>query len=283
MLNFVVFPNFTIKDAVDILLVATLLYYLLLLIKGTRAVQILQGVGILLILLWLSYYFELKTLIWILEKGLVATAVALPIVFQPELRRALEYIGRRGGIFRASPYKFDKEFLDKFIDEITWAVFILSQAKMGSLMVFERETGLQDFIETGVRIDAELSAKVLLSIFVPQSPLHDGAVIIRGGKITAASCYLPLSEEVTVIKEKMGARHRAAMGVTEETDAIAVVVSEETGSVTIVKRGRMTRHLNAENFKKLLRSYLLPLTEKHGRMFKGVNWKNGFTIFKKKH
>lgn len=263
MLDFSFLSNFSfLKDGLDIILVAILFYYLLVLIKGTRAVQILQGVGILLILLLVSYYLKLKTVYWILEKGLLATAVALPIVFQPELRRALEYIGRRGGIFRVSYYKLDKEYLNKLVDEITWAVFILSQAKMGSLMVIERETGLQDFIETGIKINAEISAKILLSIFVPQSPLHDGAVIIRGGKIIAASCYLPLSEEISVSKDKIGARHRAAMGVTEETDAIAIVVSEETGGVSIVKRGKMTRHLNAENFKKLLKSYLVPAVEK---------------------
>ena len=251
-----------LRDGLDILLVAILFYYLLVLIKGTRAVQILQGVGILFVLLLISYYLKLKTVYWILEKGLLATAIVLPIVFQPELRRALEYIGRRGGLFRASFYKLDKEYVNKLIDEITWSVFILSQAKMGALIVVQRETGLQEFIETGIKIDAETSAKLLLSIFVPQSPLHDGAVIIKGGRVTAASCYLPLSEEISISKDKIGARHRAAMGVTEETDAIAVVVSEETGGVSIVKRGKMTRHLNAENFKKLLKSYLMPGSEK---------------------
>lgn len=263
MFNFNFLSNLDfLRDGLDILLVAILFYYLLVLIKGTRAVQILQGVGILLMLLLISYYLKLKTVYWILEKGLLATAIVLAIVFQPELRRALEYIGRRGGIFKASFYKLDKEYVNKLIDEITWAVFILSQAKMGALMVIERETGLQEFIETGIKIDAEISAKILLSIFVPQSPLHDGAVIIKSGRVTAASCYLPLSEEIAISKDKIGARHRAAMGVTEETDAIAIVVSEETGGVSIVKRGKMTRHLNAENFKKLLKAYLMPGSEK---------------------
>lgn len=278
MLDFLIFPNFTVKDALDITLVAVLFYYLFVLIKGTRAVQILQGIGILLLLMLGSYYLKFNTVYWILEKFLLAAAIALPIVFQPELRRALEYIGRRGGLFRMPVYRLDKEIINGIIDEITWAVYILAQAKMGSLIVLERETGLQDFIETGVKLDAEVSAKLLLSIFVPQSPLHDGAVIIRGGKIIAASCYLPLSEEVSIYKEKIGARHRAAVGVTEDTDAVAIVVSEETGGVSITKRGKMTRHLTADNFKKLLKTYLAPLTDK-----RGINWRNGFGIFKKKH
>ncbi|MFH1453882.1 MAG: diadenylate cyclase CdaA [Armatimonadota bacterium] len=287
MLDFNIFSNLPwadiLRNAVDILLVAVLFYYLLLLIRGTRAVQILQGIGILLFLMLASSYFKLDTVYWILEKALLAAAVALPIVFQPELRRALEHIGRRGGVFRTSIYKLDKEVLAKLIDELTWAVYILSQNRMGSLIIIEKATGLQDFIETGIKIDADVSAKLLLSIFVTQSPLHDGAVIIRAGKVAAASCYLPLSEEVSAMKEKMGARHRAALGITEEADAIAIVVSEETGGVSIVRGGKMTRNLNTENFKKMLKSYLSPGLARPAKIFKGFDLKNVFTIFKKKH
>lgn len=239
----------------DILVVAILFYYIFLLIRRTRAIQILQGLGILLILLFLSITLNLKTLNWILKYSLIAIAVALPIVFQPELRRALEHIGRRGGVIHI--HKLNKESLTWFVDEITWAVSILSQTKTGALIAIERGTGLEDFMETGIKINADFSAKLLLSIFISQSPLHDGAAVIRGTKITAASCYLPLSEEIFSGKEKLGTRHRAALGLTEQTDSVVVVISEETGAISIVASGEMVRYSSSVDFKKALIKYLV--------------------------
>lgn len=259
-------------NVLDILLVTILFYYVFLLIRRTRAVQILQGLGILLIILFLSYKFEFKTVSWILKYALFAMAVALPIIFQPELRRALEQIGRRGGVINI--YKLNKEDLNRFVDETTWAVSILSQTKTGALIVFERETGLEDFMETGIRINADFSAKLLLSIFVSQSPLHDGATVVRGTKIIAASCYLPLSEEIFSGKEKLGTRHRAAIGLTEQTDSIVVVVSEETGSISIVASGDINRYSNSVDFKKaLIKCLVVPSHLKVSRTIPNIFYK----------
>lgn len=251
------FSDFHIKDAVDILLLSVLFYYIIILIKGTRAVQIIQGVFVLLLILILAYYLKLKAIYWLMQKFLLALAVALPIVFQPELRRALEYIGRRGSIIQVGSPFYDKKELEKFLEEISWTCSLLSQTHTGALLVFEKATGLEDFIETGVKINAEISSKLLVSIFLPQSPLHDGAVILRGNKVIAASCYLPLSENIKLtLKKYMGSRHRAAIGITEQTDAVVVVVSEETGAVKVAFSGNMTNNLNPEQLKKVLSRFL---------------------------
>jgi len=200
------------RDLIDIACVALLLYYMLLLIRGTRAVQILQGVGVLLLLLLASYYLRLQTIYWVLHYCLYAIVVALPIVFQPELRRALGHIGR-GGIISTALGRLGKEEIARVVDEIAWATSILSQTRTGALLALEMETGLEEFIETGTRLGAEVSSKLLLSIFMPKSPLHDGAAIIRGNRVVAASCYLPLTENVTVTRDtNYGTRHRAAIG-----------------------------------------------------------------------
>ncbi|MCE1245345.1 MAG: diadenylate cyclase CdaA [Firmicutes bacterium] len=244
--------QFTFKDFFDIMLVAVFLYFFFSLIKGTRAVQIIQGTGVLLFILLISYLLKLDTVYWILRYFLITLAVAIPIVFQPELRRALGAIGR-GGVFPSHMTSLNKETISKISDEISWTASILSQAKIGALMVIERETGLQEFIETGTQVNGEISSKLLLSIFMPKSPLHDGAVILRGNKVVAASCYLPLSENAPSSRESaMGTRHRAALGISEQTDAVVVLVSEESGAISVARNGNLTKQIGEETLKKVL-------------------------------
>lgn len=250
-----IFPRLTIGyiDIFDIAFVAILLYYFFLLVKGTRAVQILQGVGVLLVLMLLTYILRLETVYWLLHYFILVIAVAIPIVFQPELRRALGFIGRGGILGTASWSRMKKEDISKFAEEIVWATFVLSKNKTGALIVLEKETGLEEFIETGTPVGGEVSSKLLLSIFTVGTPLHDGAVIIRGNKIVAASCYLPLSENVAVSLDKnLGTRHRAALGLTEQTDALVIIVSEETGAVSAASNGKLSGNLNKDTLKKII-------------------------------
>lgn len=246
--------SFGLLDLLDTLVIAIFLYYFFLLIKGTRAVQILKGVGILLAIMLISRTLGLHTVYWLLQFLLYGIAVALPIVFQPELRRALGYIGRGEGLrgFLAG-MSGDVESAGHVIDAVLWSVDQMSQTRTGALIVLERNTGLEEYIETGTSLDSEVSAKLLLSIFNTKSPLHDGAVIIRNFKIFSASCYLPLSENVSKTKGKgYGTRHRAALGLSEQSDAIVIVVSEETGNISVARNGKLTRYTSIESLKKFL-------------------------------
>jgi len=248
-------PKMGWVDLLDILVVAFLIYEMLVVIKGTRAVQILQGIAILLLARITSTWLHLTLLNAVLDYLMIGIAVALPIVFQPELRRALEQLGR-GGVVAAALPRLKREEVMRFIDEMTWATVILSQTKTGALMVIERETGLSDFIEKGTKVEAEVSSKLLLSIFIPKSPLHDGAVIIRGGRVMAAGCYLPLSDNPW-LEKSLGSRHRAGLGISEETDALVLVVSEETGEISMAKEGKLIRNLDEAGVKNFLLTYLL--------------------------
>jgi len=271
----------TIKDFLDVLLVAIFLYLFFSLIKGTRAVQIIQGVSVLLLILLASYLLKLDTVFWLLRYSLFTIAVAIPIVFQPELRRALGAIGS-GGVFPSQLMELGRETIAKIADEISWTASILSQAKIGALIVIERETGLEEFIETGTRVNGEISSKLLLSIFMPKSPLHDGAVILRGNKVVSASCYLPLSENVPQSRESpLGTRHRSAIGLTEQTDAVVIVVSEETGAISVSRNGKLTRQMGEETLKKVLVSiYTAHAPGK--RKFANIGGKDVIRLFKKK-
>lgn len=252
-------PAFSLHliDILDVTIVTFLIYQLFLLIRGTRAIQILQGVGILVAVMFLARHFQLVTLSWILHYTMLGVAVALPIVFQPELRRALEQIGR-GGVVTSSLARLAKEDLTKLADELVWTTSILSQTKTGALIVIEVETGLEDFIERGTKVEGEVSSKLLLSIFLPKSPLHDGAVILRGKRVMAAGCYLPLSDS-PLFDQELGTRHRAAVGVTEETDSVSLIVSEETGEVSLAHRGKLTKNISEETLKKMIVSLCIPV------------------------
>ena len=238
----------------DIALTALLIYGLLSLIRGTRAVRLLIGVTILYGTYVIAQLLGLSLLQQILQAGAVVGLLALVVVFQPELRRALERIGRVGslGWLFAPGYRREFERVSRVIAQAAGA---LSAEKTGALIVIERETGLEDMAEAGVRIDASLSQDLLETIFTPRSPLHDGAVIVRHDRMVAAAVVLPLSETNTY-RERYGTRHRAALGLTEQTDALAVVVSEETGTISLVERGRIVRNLDEERLRRGLMELL---------------------------
>jgi diadenylate cyclase len=244
-----VFSYVGVTDVLDVIATSILIYYLLLLIRGTRAVQILLGILVLVALLGIANLLHLYLLVTILQLIVVGAAVTIPIVFQPELRRALEQIGR-GGLFRMD--SDDKNAggwtrpEDTAIAALAQAAFVLAQSRLGALIVIEQQSGLKEFCESGRALDARLSTELLLSIFMPRSPLHDGAAIVRENLIVAAGCFLPLAEQSASTAGRIGTRHRAALGLTEQTDAVVVIVSEETGAVTIAREGKLSRPVEEE-------------------------------------
>jgi diadenylate cyclase len=234
----------------DILLTALLIYGLFSLIRGTRAVRLVVGVSVLYGIYVVAQALGLQLLTQIMQAGAVVGLLALVVVFQPELRRGLERIGRVGSLgWLLAPTAH--RAVQQVAGIIADAAAVMSEKRVGALIVLERETGLQDAAEAGVMLEADLSAELLASIFTPHSPLHDGAVIVRGERIVAAAVVLPLSETGTY-RERFGTRHRAALGITEQTDALAVVVSEETGSVGLVERGRIVRNLDRDRLRTAL-------------------------------
>lgn len=250
-------------NLLDILLVALLFWWLLDVIRGTRAVQLLRGLIVLLILsLAIGTVLPLPTLGWLLTNAVrPALFVAIPVLFQPELRRALEALGRTGDLLTRRPFGHQSGDMVQMITLLARAATQLSQRQTGALIVIERNTGLQEYADRGVILESRLSVVLLLNIFFPNSPLHDMAVIVREGRILAANVVLPLSENV-VGATRYGTRHRAALGISEQSDAIALVVSEETGSISVANHGRIVRHLNEARLRKLLGDLLnVPLEE----------------------
>jgi len=244
-----------ILAAIDIAIVAYLFYQVFVFIRGTRAVQLLKGIAILLVLVSLTQWLRLYTVNWLLVQVRTMLIVALPIVFQQELRRALSQIGR-GKLLSPNLFRVQSSSVPQVVEEIVEACFRLSSAKIGALVVIERETGLEEFIEDAIRLDAIVSQELLANIFVPNTPLHDGAVIIREDRILAAACFVPATEEP--VTSELGARHRAAIGVSQVSDALAVVVSEETGTVSLAVGGRLIRGLDAKTLKDKLLELINP-------------------------
>lgn len=243
-----------ILDVIDTGLVAYFLYRIYLMLKNTRAAALVKGLLVLVSLMLISKWLNLHVINWILEKAMTMVMVALPVVFQPELRRALEQIGR-GRIFRKIGEVDEQEIRD-MIEAATSAAVIMAQRKVGALIVFERQVGLEERIETGVKIDGLVSDSLLLNIFEKDTPLHDGAVIIRGNRIVAASCLLPLTDSRNLSQE-LGTRHRAAIGISEQSDALVLVVSEETGSMSITRNGEIYRYLQADDVRDMLRAAVI--------------------------
>ncbi len=242
------------RDILDVAFVAIGLYYLLLALKGTRGVQIMQGVLFLLALLLIAHTARLPTTIWLLQGFLVSVAVALPVIFQPELRRALMRLGQQGILPTSNFTRLPKADLNRLIDDLAYVGSALGQLRQGALVVLERETGLQEFVERGESIHGRVSTKLLQSIFNPASPLHDGAVILRGADLVAAACYLPLSDASL----NKGTRHRAALGISEQSDAVVMVVSEETGETRIAHEGELSKpYTEQADIKKALAKFLL--------------------------
>lgn len=249
------FKAFNWQAIIDITVVTVILYQLLMLIKGTRAVQLIKGLFILLIISYLSRRLGLTTLTWMLDKVWTMLLVALPVVFQPELRRALEQLGR-GKFITMHPGTVGSEEYKKLIEELVKCTQVLTQSRIGGLIVIEKYTGIQDYVDTGIKIDGVVSSEFLINIFIPNSPLHDGAVIIRGDRVAAAGCFLPLSQDSGLQKD-LGTRHRAALGLSEVSDALVIVISEETGVISAAKNGILTRFLDEKSLRDLLKNEIL--------------------------
>ncbi len=239
-----------IRDIADMVIVAFVFYKLYMLIRETRAEQLIKGIVVLLLATKLSERLELYAINWILRNTMTVGVIALLIVFQPELRRALEYIGRTKFLTK-SIVDIEHEEIEMMIEEIVEATGSLSRQKIGALMVIERETGLNEVVETGTAIKGKLSRGLLINIFIPNTPLHDGAVVIRKDNILAAGCFLPLSDSNNLSKD-LGTRHRAAIGIAERSDALVVIVSEETGAISIAEHGRLSRFLDVASLRTAL-------------------------------
>lgn len=239
---------------VDIALVAYVIYKLITVIRGTRAVQLLKGITVILIVWFLSSFFGLRTLQWLMSQTVTYGLLAIIIIFQPELRRALEQLGR-GRFFTRSTTPEEKNTMQT-IEAMMKAVEYMAKRRIGALISIEKETGMNDYVETGIQMHAKVSSELLINIFIPNTPLHDGAVIMRDNQITAAACYLPLSENPFISKE-LGTRHRAALGISEVTDSVTIVVSEETGAISVAKNGDLHRAIDEEKLKAMLEKELL--------------------------
>ncbi len=265
-----IFRNFSIIDFLDIVIVAYVIYRIMLVFKQTRAVALIKGIMALAIITVLSEVVKLTTLSWILNNVWTVGLLALVILFQPELRRALEQFGRTGLILPQSFRTRPDTGISEAIEEVAKAAVILSKNKIGALIVWERETGMRDYMETGIPIDSLVSSSLLINIFIPKTPLHDGAVMIRKGRVVAAACYLPLTSN-TNLSTELGTRHRAALGITENSDALAIVVSEETGGISLAIDGKLKRYIDTKTLAELLHRHLIP--EHQERRFDKL-WRN---------
>lgn len=248
-------PKFGMTDMIEIVLIAVLIYELMAWIKNTRAWTLFKGIVFLIVFVMLATIFNLTTILWIADKTLNVGIIAVIVIFQPELRRALEQLGRKNfinDIFTIDDSKNTSErFSDKTINELVKATYELAKHKTGALMVIENEISLTEYERTGITIDAEISNQLLINIFEHNTPLHDGAIIIRGNRIVSATCYLPLSDNMELSKE-LGTRHRAGVGVSECTDSMTIIVSEETGKVSIAMGGRLVRNVDGDNLREEL-------------------------------
>jgi len=250
--------EFNLLSLVDILLVATVIFALLFVLRGSQAINLLRGVVLLTVIVFLlSSVLRLRAISWLLRAVLPALLFAIPVIFQPEIRRALDRLGRASTLLSSSNRREDVRTI---VDAIVTASQSLSEKHFGGLIVIEREVGLREVIDTGVAMDAYLSYELLVQIFFKDTPLHDGAVILRGNIISAAACVLPLSTEANLTDRQLGLRHRAAIGVTETSDAVAVVVSEETGGISVVQNGRIIRRLDAARLRNILMAFYRPRT-----------------------
>lgn len=258
--------NFQFKDAVDIIIVAFLIYGVVKLVRETRAGQLVKGLFLLVVLFIISSYFNLVMVSRVLAYFFQFAFVAILIVFQPEIRKALEQVGRNNvgqsiaAVVTGRDRSYDRAQIRKAINAVVDGVGILQRLKMGALIVFERKTKLGDIIETGTQINCEPSGQIVGNIFFNKAPLHDGAMIIRDGMIHAAGCILPLTKNTSVSAE-LGTRHRAALGVSEESDAVVVVVSEETGQISVAVNGVLACRFTRDTLRDVLEGYLIPQEE----------------------
>ncbi len=248
-LNNIYRPNVEFSDVAEILILAFFLYHIILWMKTSRAWTLLKGILVIIIFALIAYLCKFTTILWIAGKTINVALIAVVVIFQPELRKALEQLGNKkylAGLLQFDDLKDKKEiFSDRTIDELVKASYEMAKHKTGALIVIEQEINLQDYINTGIDIDAFVSNQLLINIFEHNTPLHDGAVIIRGNRIVSATCYLPLSDNMDLSKE-LGTRHRAGAGISEATDAFVIIVSEETGKVSIAHNGQLVRNVDGE-------------------------------------
>ncbi|MDQ4044064.1 MAG: diadenylate cyclase CdaA [Chloroflexota bacterium] len=267
------------RAVLDILVVALIIYWLLWVAQGTRALHVIRGIVTLFaLLLFLGWALDLSTLNWVLNRTWPGLVIAIPVIFATELRRGFEQLGHTGTWLRL-PFAANTEDtgLDEAVDEIVRASAQLSRLRYGALTVIERETGLQDYASRGVQIDGILTRQLLINIFFPNTPLHDAAVLVRNNRVLAASVVLPLTDNISATSN-LGTRHRAAIGITEESDAIAVVVSEETGQMSVAHSGRLIRNLDQDRLRRVLRTLLsldLPRRRETGYPFFSFPNRNG--------
>jgi diadenylate cyclase len=250
--------NLTVWDYVvnfiDILLVWFVIYKLLTIIRGTKAIQLLKGIFVIVIVKSLSNLFGFNTLGWLMAQVMNWGVLAILVIFQPELRRALEQLGR-GKLFARGTVPEENQ-QERLVEEILKASTYMAKRRIGALITIEKGTELGDYVETGIPLKSYISSELLINIFIPNTPLHDGAVILQNNQVAAAACYLPLSESPFISKE-LGTRHRAAIGMSEVTDSLTIVVSEETGGISVTKNGELYRDLNQESFRAMLTSELV--------------------------
>ncbi|EGY79654.1 diadenylate cyclase CdaA [Peptoniphilus indolicus] len=263
-----IFNYIRIIDIIDIFIIAVLTYNCLKLWQGTRAEQLAKGIIVILILTKLSEWGEFYTIYWLLDKVMTWGIVAILVVFQPELRRGLELIGRSSSSFRNSR---EVVVIPKTVTEICDAIGSLARQKIGALIIIERQTGLNEIVETGTKVDGLVSSSLIINIFIPNTPLHDGAVIVKGDRIVAASCFLPLSDSDNISKE-LGTRHRAGIGISEKSDCLSIMVSEETGSISVAEKGKISRYLDLETLETILNKIYNPSLVNQNALFK---WKFG--------
>ena len=251
------FSTITIRptDVIEIIILAFVFYEIMVWIKKTRAWVLLKGFAVLLVFILIAVLFEMNTILWLVQNIFSVGITALVIVFQPELRKALEQLGQQNIISSVFSFDSSKEgearFSDKTVNELVKAVFEMAKVKTGALIVIEKKTPLNEFERTGITLDSVLSSQLLINIFEKNTPHHDGAVIVRGDRVVSATCYLPLSDNLLLSKE-LGTRHRAAVGISEVTDSLTIVVSEETGAVSTASAGELKRNLTQEELKNQL-------------------------------
>jgi diadenylate cyclase len=251
---FSAFSHFTLSSALDVLTVSLLFYGLLMLVRGTRADQVLRGVIVTFIFFTLmAQVFNLTMVDWLVRNSPIVMLVALPIIFQPELRRALEQVGRTSALINRPLSTLTAPMQKSTVDEIVEAVRLLAERHYGALIVLEGATGLEDFVRNATRIDAEVTTDLLVTVFFVHTPLHDGAAIIRGDRLVAAGCVLPLSDNPSALGR--GTRHRAALGITEQTDCACIIVSEETGTVSLARGGHLTTDISFERLNRFMQAF----------------------------
>ncbi|MDC7953888.1 diadenylate cyclase CdaA [Liquorilactobacillus mali] len=242
-----------VANIIDILVVWYVIYKLMMLLRGTKAVQLFKGVVIIVLIKLISWFFGLQMVSWVTDQIINWGFIAIIIIFQPEIRRGLEHLGRGSVFFHNRKQNENERNMIKALDS---AIQYMSKRRIGALVTIQKNTGLEDYVETGIRLDADITGALLINIFIPNTPLHDGAVIIKDNKIAVAAAYLPLSES-NLIPKALGTRHRAAVGISEVTDALTIVVSEETGGVTITKNNELLRDLTRDDYLKLLKKELI--------------------------